>query len=504
MSTASPAPTLHIGWSSVDITPDQPVLITGQFYARVSEGVMDPVSATVLAIESAPTDGQRDCVIFVTCDLVAIPDSLRDAIHAALRSELPEFDPLKIICHATHTHAGPEVRYTEDELQFLSGDSTEARHGVKLDVMEPKAYADGIAIKIARAIAQAWHNRAPGGISYGIAHAAIGVNRRVSYYDGKTIMYGKTNTPDFSHIEAPTDTSVNLLYTWNIDRQLTGVAINLACPSQHRENSFKISADYWCETRQALRAALGQKLHIISLNSASGDLVPPRPGIDINWPGHERMRTLRGQSLSEDLGARITDAVTSILPVMKEHIDWQLPLVHQTTTLELPKRKLSQQDVDDALKLAGEFDKLYNDLKAQMAADPAFKQQPRWYKQISMVYRKAAWNREVANRYERQKTQPMLPIEVHVIQLGDIAFATNPFEYYLDYAHQIKARSNAVQTFLVQHVGSGTYLPTERAVRGGSYGALPASTPVGPDGGRLLADFTINAINTLIPQRPPE
>ena len=45
--------TLHIGWASADITPEQPVVITGQFYARVSEGVMDPVTATALALESA-------------------------------------------------------------------------------------------------------------------------------------------------------------------------------------------------------------------------------------------------------------------------------------------------------------------------------------------------------------------------------------------------------------------------------------------------------------------
>jgi len=41
-----------------------------------------------------------------------------------------------------------------------------------------------------------------------------------------------------------------------------------------------------------------------------------------------------------------------------------------------------------------------------------------------------------------------------------------------------------MQTFLVQHVDSETYLPTLRAVTGRSYGAVPASTPVGPEGGR--------------------
>ena len=51
--------------------------------------------------------------------------------------------------------------------------------------------------------------------------------------------------------------------------------------------------------------------------------------------------------------------------------------------------------------------------------------------------------------------------------------------------------------FLVQHVGSGTYVPTVRAIAAGSYGAVPASTPIGPEGGRELADRTVELINAL-------
>ena len=35
-----------IGWSSVDITPKSSVFLNGQYAARVSEGVMDPITAT--------------------------------------------------------------------------------------------------------------------------------------------------------------------------------------------------------------------------------------------------------------------------------------------------------------------------------------------------------------------------------------------------------------------------------------------------------------------------
>ena len=53
-------------------------------------------------------------------------------------------------------------------------------------------------------------------------------------------------------------------------------------------------------------------------------------------------------------------------------------------------------------------------------------------------------------RYESQQTRDVFPIEFHVIRLGNVAFASNPFELFLDYGNQIRARSLARQTFLIQ------------------------------------------------------
>ena len=33
----------YAGWAQADITPDKPIFISGQFHARVSEGVQDPL-----------------------------------------------------------------------------------------------------------------------------------------------------------------------------------------------------------------------------------------------------------------------------------------------------------------------------------------------------------------------------------------------------------------------------------------------------------------------------
>ena len=49
-----------------------------------------------------------------------------------------------------------------------------------------------------------------------------------------------------------------------------------------------------------------------------------------------------------------------------------------------------------------------------------------------------------------------------------------------------------------QLAGGGTYLSTERATAGKSYGGIPASTPVGPEGGRMLAARTVEIINGMM------
>jgi hypothetical protein len=94
------------------------------------------------------------------------------------------------------------------------------------------------------------------------------------------------------------------------------------------------------------------------------------------------------------------------------------------------------------------------------------------------------------------ETDPVQPIEFHVLRLGDVAVATCPFELYLDYATRIQARSPAVLTMLVQlSSGNSGYLPTARAVKGGGYSA--DKFRVGPEGGQVLVEETIKQISVL-------
>ena len=105
---------------------------------------------------------------------------------------------------------------------------------------------------------------------------------------------------------------------------------------------------------------------------------------------------------------------------------------------------------------------------------------------------------DLVSRYERQTDNPNHQVESHIVRLGDVVFATNPFELFVDYGTRIRCRSRALQTFLVQLAdgsGNGFYLPTQRALDGGHYSAQIKSCWVGPEGGQMLVDKTVEAVN---------
>ena len=100
------------------------------------------------------------------------------------------------------------------------------------------------------------------------------------------------------------------------------------------------------------------------------------------------------------------------------------------------------------------------------------------------------------SRKALQESLDVIPIEVHILRLGSIAFATNPYELFLDYGNAIRARSKAQQTFLIQlSCGSLGYLPTEKAERGSHYSAYVSSGTAGHEGGELLVRKTVSEIN---------
>lgn len=472
---------VRIGWAQADLTPDRPVAVVGQFHVRISEEVLDPITATAMAIESG---GEQ--VVFVGCDLVGIPEVLRDAVRNRLQGDVR---PESVVMNGTHTHTGPEVRLPDPAYGVTScGD------GVDLPVMPVKEYLDFASARVARAVDEAWTSRAPAKVAYGLGHAVVGRNRRWVSVEGASTMYGDTNTPAFSHVEGYEDHSVNVLAAYDTSGALTGVVINVPCPSQVDEGLFALSADYWHETRQELRRRLGEGIFVLAQCSAAGDQ-SPHPIYEKR--AQERMWQLAGQTERQVIASRISDAVTSTLDLIRDTATDAIVLRCRMDHLDLPLAPITQEQVSEALAEAEVWASRYEEERQKLERTPELRNEPRWYVRITEAYRRRAWYLGVADRFRQQREHPTRPVELHFVRLGDVAFATNPFEYYLDFGIHIKCRSKAVQTFLVQLAGGGTYVPSLRSTQGGGYGSIPASNPLGPAAGRTVAEWSVEAINSL-------
>src|SRR5690606_22263487 len=91
---------LYVGSASVDITPELPVALMGQFHLRIAEEIHTPLKANILVME---TRHGGDTVVMVSCDLIWISNGLRDRVRQKINKELPFINEKKIILNGTHT-----------------------------------------------------------------------------------------------------------------------------------------------------------------------------------------------------------------------------------------------------------------------------------------------------------------------------------------------------------------------------------------------------------------
>jgi hypothetical protein len=174
---------------------------------------------------------------------------------------------------------------------------------------------------------------------------------------------------------------------------------------------------------------------------------------------------------------------------MAKDIRTDVPLVHLVRQVELPERIITEAEYAVAKKVCADID--------------AKSERQGWDTWVRRLYG------GVCERYlAQQQGDRSYRMELHVLRLGDVAIATNPFELYVDYGVQIQARSPADQTFLIQlasPLGDAYYVPTPRAVAAGrfsekvmdNYSATVMTNIVGPEGAQVLVDRAVEAIAEL-------
>ena len=489
---------LRIGWATRDVSTELPVVIPGGFSRPVSKGMTDKLTLTALVI-----DNGVDQVIFLSCDHVHLGSSNVRQIRNLVAKMEPKLPRDKWIVSSTHTHTGGAL--------YGPG-----RHGIPEGIpFDEKAEYRAMFIRsAAEAIVEAWRKRAYGKIAWGYGFVVAGFSRRTIYKEDLTriprfkrdpnspVMLGHgtmhgPNIPEFSHYEAGLDPFANYLFTFDMNDKLTGAIINLSTTAQcGNSEPSHLSADFWHETRLAFKAKYGD-IYILPQCAAAGDITPRQQ--------HYRKAQVRRLKLkygdrSDEFTIRYRmDVADRILASFGEVLEWaskdkrfMLPICHTIIRPKLARAVYAPDDVAEAQRHLDELEKS----PPPEDADPVARNR-------SISYRATQRGKftKVAKNPENIKKMPELEAEMHIVRIGDIAFASNPFELFIDYMHRIQRQSPYELTFIVQlaQMGgvAGGYLPTERAVANRGYSAEPYSYSIAPAGGDTLVKETVKELQRL-------
>lgn len=491
--------TFRAGWAEIDLTPDKKVRLAGQFCERISEYVETPVCATALALDTGD-----DSAIFCACDLVDVGLNLLEAVRARLADAIPDFDGRKLILSAIHTHTS--IQYDDRSIDSGSTLSILKKYtpeSVKYedplpagdDVMGDEEALAHLTDKLAEVITAAWKARKPAKFANEFGRAAVGMCRRATYDDGSAKMWGDTNTANFVALEGGSDTGLELLYFFDEAGKLTGVLADLACPAQAVQHRNFVSSDFWGKAKVLMREELGEDVFLLPLCSAAGDQCPVdlirwvEPESDLSDPNivrdHPPVRKADPSMFdipgSWKAGRRIAHEIVDCYGDAVREMRDAVHLEHRVEATKLPVRRVTREERDKAEAALQQF---FASCEGKTLS---------FYDNASMHVHAGT-----LARYDYQQKHHIFEIESHFLRLDDIAFATNPFELFLDYGNQIRAQSPAAQTILIQLAnGSLGYVPTEKAEQGSHYSAYVSSGITGHEGGNLLVRETLDAFDQL-------
>lgn len=492
---------LKIGWGRREISTNEPINLFGQMYMRISEGILDPCYATALCVDGG--EGQ-DAVIFCSIDMEGMRNGFIEETLQAIRKLCPEIPTEAVIFNVTHTHSSGDISETPEK----TPDGVPIYPGAKF-----RAF---VAQMCAEAIKDAWCSRSTGAIGYGYGYAVVAHSRRTVYLEdqskyspderplnGHAVMYGSTAKADFSHFESGADHFLNLMFTFDENERLTGIVVNVPCPSQTSEQFTKMSADYWADVRELVAKEFGPDVYVLPQCAPAGDLSPRilhykqaqqrRMALKYDLPYDPNRDFTYNKAIAErrDIAQRIVEGIKEVYAWAKKDICKDASVYHVSKELSLDRRMVTQ---DEKRQCEENVERLYRNIPQTGDSTP---------EQIRVAVSRYNFikfrNSFILQRYEDQNEDPYVPMPVHAVRIGDIAFATCTVELFMDYMHRVQARSPYVQTFVMQLAGGegGSYLSTERGTKNMGYGASLFDNAISHIGGQQWVDETLAILTQL-------
>jgi len=199
------------GAAKISITPTEPMYLAGFASREVpGEGTAMDLYAKSLVVE----DRKGTRFVMVTLDLVEVTYQLRDDVAAAAREQFG-LAPESLLLNCSHTHCGPELRYTELEFMNFTDPLRKERC---------LRYNEFLTEKIIAVIGEAIEGLAPATISYGHARCGFAMNRRLKSDKPTGDPYLNSPNP-----EGLVDHDVPVLTVRKADETLSAVVFGYAC-----------------------------------------------------------------------------------------------------------------------------------------------------------------------------------------------------------------------------------------------------------------------------------
>jgi hypothetical protein len=446
---------LRAGASQIDITPEGEVALGGSFEARMTREVLSRLYSSAVAID----DGVKR-FIFVSNDLAMMDDEeqvkLRERIAEGGGSELEH-----VALFFTHTHNAPVMdkrfgRYPRDE---------EATRRIRDKMVE--------------AGVQASKNLKEARMGYGRGIAMETFNRRVVLKTGQVWMSPGPNDPPVVGREGAEDYDFQTVWFETPEGKEICVLVNYQAHPTCTFFIHKLCADFPGEIRRTVQESVGGDVPVLYLQGACGNLSP------VNF--FDREKTKPSYERAVEVGQRVGAKVVRAIEENRGSAVRDVSLAHAASTISAPARHATS--IDMPLAEARRFVEEHPLEEIDITHEPTMQ---KYYFASAIVELEGA-----------EPFRESYPVELSVFRLGSVAIATNPAELFVEYQLEIKDRSPFGRTIVTELTnGWCGYIPTERALAGGSYEArLAPSSKLAPKAGEMLVAETLALLNKLETER---
>ncbi|MBO5923180.1 MAG: hypothetical protein J6Q81_01575 [Lentisphaeria bacterium] len=514
---ATPAP-VKVGWALESIDPGRSSIMPGYGNFRYSFGCADPIYATCLVLENG-----KDSVIFVSLDIIN-PRGILPKVVKLAEKIAPELPKNKFFINATHTHSSLNVYYPTTGVP------------AEFNLMSGEEICDFLAEKIVKTAQKAWKNRKPGKVAWGYGLGVTSFNRRMVYFDdlskrpkgeygsttphaGYAVIHGRTNDDKFSGYENGSDNFIQFLYTFDMQGKLTGTLINTAATSQLSSGpQRKYTSDFWHDVREIFRKKY-PGCYVLTQCSGAGDLMAysghfleaekrkirikygekflKEQGEKCDWPvatdKHKEFLAYR-KAMRMEVAERIFATFEDTLQWAKKDQKSNIVLRNKYMDVEVTPTPISKERLAQAHATLKKWDKIPYKTDGTLEERGDFN-----FRRTNSI--NGAKN--IIERAERYAKGGKHRTGGYLVRVGDVAFAGNGFELFMDFMHRIQSRSPFIQTFVVElsgHLGkdqNGGYLATERAVQNRGYSATIGQCRVSPQGGQEFVDASLKGLKEL-------